>query len=123
MIKELAAFHPISMAITPYETYLDATIDPLSYFNHNINKLDAITIQDYHIPMQTYTVEDHMLHISNYQASKEEIDRAKQLSHDKPFKDVQLDYIVEIDKLLHGKMTKLIHIEHSDLFAKWERPL
>ena len=120
MAHDYSAFHPTAMAVTPYETYLDATINPISYYSANINKLTAVAIENYRIPIKTYTVSDHMLHISNYVASKEELEKAKQLAHDRPLKKIDLAYINKIDKLLHTKMTKLIYVQYSHIFAKFQ---
>ena len=118
--KDLNKPQPIPMAVTPYHTYMDAIQDPYTYLNHSINKLDAVRIQDYRIPQKICTVSDRLLHISNYTASKEELDEAKKLAHDQPNKQIKLSYIRDIHKQLHTKMTKLIHIEHKHIFAKFQ---
>ena len=57
-------------------------------------------------------------HISNFNASKEELDKVKQLTKDKPLGKVKLDYLIKSrSRWLHDQMQNLCD-EFTDVFAK-----
>ena len=57
-------------------------------------------------------------HISNYRASKEELERAKQLCKDKKLGPIPLKHLLKRSKWLFDKMTELCTVEFADIFAK-----
>ena len=108
---------PKSLFSTPYDNIINAIDEPVAHMNVNINTLSSISYGNYKIPMKLHTIQDNLLHISNYQASQQELDKAAEMADDKELKPVNLEYIKNISKTLHTKMTDLIYEQHRSLFA------
>ena len=67
---------------------------------------------------QLYTPEPtYINHISNFKASKDELQRVKELTKDKPLPPVQLEHIKKISKKLYKDIKQLVEVKYKDNFA------
>ena len=58
-------------------------------------------------------------HISNFTATKDEINKAKLLTKDKPYQPINLDYLKKkFTKNLYNKMIHLCHVKYKEVWAK-----
>ena len=101
--------------ITPYEEHINTmiTIPNIDTTKHSVTRIKRILREnDIELPPE------RICHISNFRATKDEIEKAKQLTKDKQFEKVNLEHIRNISMELYNKMKKLCHQEYDDVWAK-----
>ena len=85
---------------TPYHLYLNQIHKPWSYLNRNNNRLRSIVVPERKIVFPKETVAERIFHIANFHASQDELQKAKNLVHDRPLTQVSLEHIKIIDQNL-----------------------
>jgi hypothetical protein len=115
-------YKPTSIVTDPYHNKLKSyNLNNYSSFNNvDISTIHAIKHKHTRIPFKTLHIEDNLLHISNYKASKEELQKASELCHETPLDPPNLDNIKQIDKQLHSQITKLLNTKYKNVFAKFQ---
>ena len=72
-----------------------------------------LSINQQHEHIAYHTI---MFHISNYRASKEELEQAAKLADARVFDKVKTKHLKEIGLNLYKKATKLLYIQHLTMY-------
>ena len=117
---DFTRYKPQPIVTDPYHNKLKShnLNNYTSFKNVDLNTLHAVKTNGVHIPTQYYSIKDKLCHISNYKASKQELEKAAKLADERTFNKVNLSHVKEISHQLYKRTTKLLYSTLNDLFAK-----
>ena len=116
MVVNMETTTDIENMNTPYINHINTYTKPQNQVRATaaVTRIKQTSAQENDIHIKN----KHIYHISNFKATKEEIEKAKKLTKDKQFKKVNLEHIKKINMDLYNKMCDLCHKKYSDVWAK-----